>query len=492
MRTWAIATAAVLGTLSPTARAAQPLSLADALSAAASGNTDLRVAELSVIQADASLLQARSSGDPTLGLSGTRSHSESQSFLGGYPLSADADSYAGDLSVSGTLAAGTTWTAEAGVSRDITTTITELGGIASDPVTQDYASGNISLTVTQDLLVLLRDTPTQIAIREAAQQHSRSQLSALQVRQQALTDTASAWWSWKSAVDQLALAEADLASAAALSERTAALREVGQVNDIEVAQVTAERLQAERDRLQARQAARRAADALLLLIGSETGQDIVPAGTGSLAPPPLGLEAHLALAEEGSISLALAALDTADAEADLKDARAVRLPSLDLTGQVARRSLEESTADAFAALTDDRGFPSYTVGLSVSTPLGGRSARAGQQQAEAALTAAELQQQQARQQLHSSVSLAVQDIAVAEASVALARARLDAAQRAEDGEAARLDAGQRRLDQLIDARDTRQAAALDVQLAEQALAEAHISLAQLQGRVDRVVDWVAP
>ncbi|MEL6345674.1 MAG: TolC family protein, partial [Myxococcota bacterium] len=291
------------------------------------------------------------------------------------------------------------------------------------------------------------------------------------------------------AVAQEALTAGNLESALALQERTDVWFEVGQVDQAEVARVKSERIQAERDQLKAQQEVRRAADTLLLQLGEAPGQDITPEGDGTFAlPAALSVEEHQRLAEDGNVGLALAALDIEDARADLKDANAERLPSLTVSGSVGRASLEDNAADAFAALGDDRGFTSYGVAAELSTPIGGRAARASRNQAQAALSAAEIQHDNTLHRLRSDVQLAVQNVEVAFMDVELAQAKLDAARKTEDSEVARLDAGVRRLDELLDARRRRVSAEDDVQQANQALALAHLELAQLEGRVDNLLD----
>ncbi|MEL6347218.1 MAG: TolC family protein, partial [Myxococcota bacterium] len=172
---------------SATADAAQPLSLAEALALAADNNPDVRVAELSLRQADAGAQSARASSDPTLSLSGERSVSETQNFLGGFPTSIDADTSGAELSLSGLFPTGTSWSVSTGLDQDLITTVTSFGGPGTEnEQIQDTQAGSLNLTVSQDLLVFFRDTPTQIAIREARQQQDTARLQSLQTQQQAM------------------------------------------------------------------------------------------------------------------------------------------------------------------------------------------------------------------------------------------------------------------------------------------------------------------
>ncbi|MFT5684396.1 MAG: outer membrane protein TolC [Myxococcota bacterium] len=488
MRSWIIL---LLGLgIGGVAHAGQPLSLSQALSSANTNNPDVRSVALTIQQADASLLAARATADPTLSMGGDRTVSETQSFLGGFPFESSTESTSGDLSLGGTLSTGTSWSVSSALSHDVSTSTTSLGGVQGEAQTQDFFSGSASLSASQDLLVFFRDTTAQRAIRDATRQQDTARLSAIQSSQQVLVNVASAWWTWQGAFEQAELAQDSLESAITLTERTQIWLEVGQVDETELARVTSDRLQAERNLRASRHEVRRSANALLLMMGEDPGQDVFPVGDGSFALPETYTDAeHLALAQANSIDLALLAIERDGAEADLRDARSDVLPSLALGGQYGRSSLESSAADAIASVGNDSGFPVYGVSLDLSIPIGGRSVKAANQQARAALDSIEIRSDSAEQQLVSSVQLALSSARLAEQDVALASSRLAVSIEVEDGESARVDAGTRRLDQLLDSRQNRQAAQVDLLQAERTLAQAWLELARLEGRVDQVLSF---
>jgi outer membrane protein TolC len=432
-------------------------------------------------QAAAQLTSARSVYDPLLTASGSASSTESAGFLAGLPSQSRGTQSAAELGLQQTASTGTTVALTASVQREDTTTSSALSGEQR----QQWWTGQALLSVTQDLLAPLRASADRIAVRRAGEALEQAEVTRLVSVQQAIGSVAEAWWSWWAAVDSAEVARASLEHARLLEGQTRAWREVGQIAQLELDRVTADRLAAERDALQADAEVRRARDALSVLVGQPLGQDLVPAGSGRAWPSagPDELDAVVADALQRNLDLALARLQLEAAGASLGDARDTRLPTLDLTGSAGIASLTETAADAVSSLWGPDGLPQATIALDLAVPLGGRAARGQVRAASADRALARSKLEVAAAQVEADARAALDQVVTSQQSLSLAQARLEVAQATERGEQARVDEGLRRLDELLDATSDRELAEADVRTAQIELARAELALATLRARV---------
>jgi outer membrane protein TolC len=437
-------------------------------------------AELTREQATARLTSAHAAYDPVLTASGSASSTESAGFVAGLPTTSQGTQASAELGLQQTVSTGTTLALTATVQREDSTTSSALSGEQR----QQWWTGQAQLSLTQDLLAPLRASADRIAVRQAGEQLEQAEVTKLASVQQAIEGVAEAWWSWWAAVDSAEVAHASLEHARQLEERTRAWLDAGQIAQLELDRVTADRLAAERDALQADAEVRRTRDALAVLMGQRLEGEPVPAGSGRAWPAQeLDHEAILADVLQRNLDLALARSQLQSAGTALADARDARLPTLDLTGTAGMASLSETAADAVSSLWGEEGLPQATVALDLAVPLGGRAARGEVRlaSAERALALSKLEALTA--QVEADTRAALDQVLTAQQSLVLAQARLEVARATERGEQARVNEGLRRLDELLDATSSRELAEADLRTAQIELARAELELASLRSRV---------
>jgi outer membrane protein len=441
----------------------------------------VRIAALGEVRAEAGLSGARAAWDPVLTASGSAATSESAGFLAGFPTSSTSEDLGASAGIRVTAPTGTTVTLGASADRSASTSIASLGGVPTEQEVSTW-SGGVDVTVTQDLLAPLRASSQAVAARAAREQLTSATIARRQADQDGISAVAEAWWAWWSATDAAHVAARGVELAAALEERTRALLAEGQIARLELDRVTADRLDAQRTALQAAAEVRRAADELLVTIGEPPGQELVPAGPGTLALPlELDRARAIAQAEAANLELAAARAELAAAEAALGDARDAGLPTLELTASIGRGSLSETAADAVDDLLGDDGLPRASAAVDLALPLGGRAARAERRDARAALEIERIQLANLEGQVEARVRAAVDAVEVAREGLALSEARVEVAWSTEEGEQARVDEGLRRLDQLLEARAAREQAQADLRAATIELGRAELGLATLLG-----------
>lgn len=471
--------------------AAQPLTLAEALAQALGGSPELRAAELAVDAAVASETDASAAFSPTLTASTELGSAETANFIGGFPTTTSSRDWSGEAAVGGSLGTGTDWSVETALRNQSFSTTTELGGVPTD-IDQSTWASSAGVTLQQDLLVLLRPTAARSALRQAVEAHDIATTEALAQRQDTLAAVGELWWDWTEATASLAVAERSLEAARALESVTMAWVEEGSAEAVEGARVRADRLQQELAVRTARAEVEDARDALLVGIGLSPGIDVVAAGpTGARTLPVGTLDEHRVRMNENRADLRALEAEVEAAGGLVTDARWDRLPSLSAVGSAGIASLESAPSQAVTALTTSDRLPSWSAGLELSLPLGGRAARARQASASVAVRQAELSLEAARREADAALQAALRGIELATASLDLARQRVEVARLTEDGEQARVDAGSRRLDELVEAAQDREDAELTALEAEVGLWRAHLRLAQVEGRVEAALSPAA-
>ncbi|MEQ1567410.1 MAG: TolC family protein [Myxococcota bacterium] len=461
---------------------ARPLTLSEAVATAVVNHPDVVDAQWLRARAEARLAAARASSDPTWTASGSTDTSESAGFVAGYASSSERSGWDTTSGLQGELPTGTRWSVELGLTHDRTTTTSALGGVPST-LEQSTWSSAVGVDASQDLLAFLRASDPARVRRTAAESLSSAELALVRSMDGAVAATAEAWWAWWTADAARGVAERSFEQAAALVQRTEQWFEAGEVARLEVDRVTAERLGAERDLLRAQAAVRASADALLVAMGAEPGQEIEPAGPERLwVSDPPDLETARADAVAGNLDLAEQQLALEAALAAAGDARDDRLPALNLTGSVGLSTLADAPGAAVTQLGTADDQPRASVALDLAVPLGGRAARASRDDAETEVSRLRSRRDAVARSLDAEVRAAVDAWTTADRGVGLAEARVVVARATEDGEQARVDEGVRRLDEWLDAVAARESAEADAVGARVERASAELALARLGGR----------
>lgn len=264
------------------------------------------------------------------------------------------------------------------VSTDLTRFNNLSPGISFSP-NPGYTSA-VRLGVTQPLLRGFGAPSTKATIRLAQNQQRRS---TQQLRTELLTvisETDSAYWdlafAWKALAIREWLVEVGVAVRDVLKERF----EVFDVKLSEYSDAVSVVEQRKADVIRARRAVRAASDRLKALldadefnVGSEVLLSPVDEATESAIEYNLADAIRTALNRRPDIAQALLNIDDADVRAALADH--LRLPQLDLTGEVSYFGLASGAGSAYNQSADG-SFVDYVVGLVFEYPLGNRAADA--------------------------------------------------------------------------------------------------------------------
>ncbi len=426
------------------ARAERLLTYTEALTSAASKNGVAVRGELAWDSAEASQQAARGLFDPIYALSGTYGYRTFEETRDALPVAGTERTWSGSTWITGLTATGTTYTlsALAGFEREFASGLQPLYDeegeqVGTAPYEANLAVYNSSLTFTlsQHLLRGVSMSFNLQAIRMARHATTMAERTALQLRQQAMADTALWYWTW---VHQVRVHEIDEQAVSAAEE---ALR-------VATAQVEARQLApVERTRLEAawvlaKSTARasdmlvtQARDELLVQMGETPGAAIVPA-TDPGVPPVFTLDveavATKALADNPELAVARAAVEMQSFA--LATARHARLPALDAVASAGRTTGNQVTlSDAVAGLAGEAGHPVVTLGAVLTVPLGNRTAAGAARAAAYDRTAAENTVYELEQRIRAQVAYQVarldgarELVDAADAGVRLAEETLDA------------------------------------------------------------------
>ena len=420
------------------------LSYADAMRQASERNAAVAEADTTIDAAEATLLSARGPFDPTLSAStGWYGSNQEQTFFG-FSTSDATRSWDFNVALSQYMITGTRVSLSMGAS---SLRYLSFETALSDDLPPPSWSTDLRLELSQSLLEGLRPSSNSLGIRTAKRSLSIAEARKLAQRQQALSETASAYWELWYQRQLVRIAESSLKVVQEQERVVRALVQDGRLALVEQTRVEAAVADAQRSLLDAQLAEATAADSLLLLLGERPGQTVEL----SSSPPPLpeslpDLESITESVRQGSPDLLALRIQLEDARFRLSDARHRLLPNLDATASYGISGYEESLGKSFEELgSADLG--SWTVGAALNVPLLNRADRGSVGQMEAEVARLEIQvrsledslDQQARS-LMSRIRAARQRMELSELDLRLRRETLRAEQaRLEEGRALQKD-----------------------------------------------------
>ncbi len=467
------------------ALAERPLTYGEALGAAVAANPTLTEARLSRDQAEASLLGSRGLFDPSFRASGTWSDRDYRGFFQGFPFESETKSWDLGAELSGTAATGTTYGLTWGLDHERSRFVTDFGTGDAETTLEPYVT-SLQATVTQQLLRGHRLAYNMQNVTRAKVSLGQAQLTVEQVEQSTLASTAQAYWTWvytaqltDIAQDRVKLAEED--------HRVGELKlEAGDLAPLELTRLEAALVQARSAALEARQAERQAADTLLLAMGEEPGQDLLPAtAPGEVPVFELDVERAVEVALAQNLDLALARDRAQSAALDHSVARHGTLPSLYITGSAGVGAQDMDTASgAITGIGGDEAYPNYSLGGTLDLPLGNRAARGERERTLAALHAAEGQVTSTERTVRSQVALQVEALASAREKVELADANSRLAEQTLRLEQALAETGRAILKDVLEARAAADQARAEAAKARTDFRMAQVELLRLQGLLE--------
>lgn len=467
------------------ARAERPITYSQALEGAAGANPSLGQARYASVEAEAAVVGARATFDPTLGIDGSWWLANQKGFLQGFPYKSTSSGWDFGTSLQGTFSTGTTYSVELGMDRSLSRYETDFGGATSE-TTQDAYRSAIDLAVTQQLLEGHRLAYNLQHVTRARRAVRTAELEVEQSRQQVLADTAAAYWSWVyyATLEDIA-DQAVLVAEEALRVGTVRV-ETGDLAPVEQTRLEAALVRARADAIEAQNTADAAADALLLLMGEVPGQEIIPATepgpTRELDLDPAAV-VEVALAQNLDLAVARAQLD--EAAETLRLSRHALLPSLSTTAAAGIGAQEEDFASAAAGVFRDGSYPFVSIGGEFAVPLGNRSARSEVDQAQAALHAFELEVVALEHSVAADVQRQVRTLESAQRRIELADADVRLAEETLYAEEALASAGRAIQKDVLEARTEVDRARAEAARARTDYQVAEVELLRLQGQLDQ-------
>lgn len=454
------------------------LSYADALSRALSGNPTLQGAGLDLDAADGALLAAKGVFDPSLdgGLGLRSSTSEGSGQVGDYQ--AETRVLYDNATLSWFAPTGTSLALDWSNSQDnFRYVLTEFDSEFANA----QVSTSLQATVSQALLQGWRMSYNLSSVRKAQQNRDVAERALAGTRQDALSDVAKAYWGLWSARAEVAVAERSVELATEEQRVVAAKVAAGALASVEQTRVDALLVQAKSARISAAASERAAADTLLTLLGLEPGADVALATDPA---EPVGLHLDEAALVEAALNhnptLAALKLDEAQARDNLADARHARLPQVNAVASYGVSGYEADFGGAMGELASG-DLPNWSVGATISVPLGNRSDKGSALAASAIASSARLDREAYERSLKASVLAQARALETAGAQVELAAVNLKLAEQTLAAERALQDVGRALQKDVLEAIQGVDKAAVALQSARASYAMAIVELEALKG-----------
>lgn len=458
------------------AAAAAPLSYTDALRIAAEKNPSVVQAEASVRAAEAGILSASAPFGPTLSASGSTWGSTSESAVfGTQEAFARSTGWFSEARLAETLPTGTTLSAAL---ENSSTRYEEFDLEGFDIGATDATfQSKLSLSVSQSLLQGVWLRYNLQGVRQATTARDTASITAESRRQQAIADTASAYWNLYYQRQLVTIAEQGLRLSQEQARVVGALVTDGRLAAVERTRIDALVAESERGLLSARSAAASAEDRLLTLLGDRPGSALELTTTPS-APPGVDLDEAAVIEAVFAGNLDLRALDLQAEEAALRlrDARHARLPELGVNAGIDLSGYEPSLSASLQEMTsaDLRG---WNVGASLSLPLLDRADRGSAAAAEADLVRITSEKESLSLTLELQARAQVRSIEDAQQRVSLAKLQLRLAEETFAAEQARFREGRTLQKDLIAASRDLDAARIEV---ERSLTDYQVAVVELE------------
>lgn len=486
----------VLSLLAAPAAAQQPLTYDEALQGALANNGTLARAQSSRDQAAGSLTASQGQFDPMYTLEASARNSRNKGFFQGFPYDSTSRNWAIGNSISGTTGTGTTYAVNLDVDRNISEFTTNFGAGAATQL-QDAYTANANVSVTQQLLKGVRFRYNTQNVTRARQALTASELELERQRQEAMYTAAQAYWTWvyqnelhRIALDSVAVAEEAL--------RVGQLQvQSGQLAPVEATRLEAALVQARQSALDAGNAAEVAANQLLLVMGREPSDAVVPATAAGDVPDgeidPVRA-AEVAKAQNLELSVARANLDTAKIEQ--ANAKHGVLPSLAATGAAGVASqrcppgtdnadcVEGNAISAIGGLAADDNQPFVSIAGTFSVPIGNRGARGERDRTGAVVAQREREVADLERQVAAQVEEQVRTLQSARQRMELADANVRLAEETLKAEEALASAGRSIQKDVLEARTQLDRSKADAAKARTDYRLAQALLLKLQGQLE--------
>ena len=422
---------------------ARNLTLADCIGVALENNLDLQIEKITRTVARADVDAARGGYDPNLSLSGKRTHEETAGQSAGTAAGAletvgsktDSDTYG--AAVGGATGLG-------GLSYEVGTKLGDSDGTRSgDPF--DTSTGSAGITLTQPLLQGFKTDTTRYQVTIARKQSTEAAVQLEGKMADILGQVETAWYNLLQAHESILVQEEAVRLATQLYEDNRRKVQIGAMSILDEKQAESQAAAARADLSSARQTYAEAQNQLKTLIFADHRkyQDLEIAPVGELSSGPVAVDAaasgERALEQRPDLRQARLALERQGIVVDYQ--RNQTLPALDLVGGAGvAASDERNTGDVFNQL-ESADEPYWSAGVTLTFPLGNRTAEARHAQSVATAEKMKLQLRQLEEQALVAVDNAAAAVATGYERVQATRDARDYAQQALEAEQRKLERG---------------------------------------------------
>ncbi|HPU85565.1 MAG TPA: TolC family protein [Candidatus Latescibacteria bacterium] len=287
----------------------------------------------------------------------------------------------------------------------------------------NYGS-NISLSVSQPLLRGFGRDANEAGIRIARANRETSMKQIVADASAAVQKVESAYWDLVSARENLRVAQMSHQYAQQLLERSRARAETGAQALRDVIQAEAGVATAYQGIISAEARVRDAEDTLRRLTNIAAMEDgwsfgIIPTDTTHIDSGTPSFDSLFAAALENNPAVFQAAQAVETSKFTLKYRYNGLLPTLDASTEIVLRDGDRTAAKSMDDLPT-AAYPSWTLGLRFSVPLGNRQSEASYREAIVAVRTAELELQDARQAVQADVRSALRRVETSRQQIAAA------------------------------------------------------------------------
>ena len=372
------------------------MTLEECIGLALENNLDYQIERLTRQIADWDVDAAKGGYDPVLGFSAKRSSDKTLGESAGLAdgvfdlveSKTDSDSYTASLSGS---------TALAGLSYELSGRMGDSSGNrGANPF--DTTTGSAGITLTQPLLKGFKTDGTRYRVATARKQSEEARIQLEEQIQNILFKVESAWYTLIQARENIAVQEEAVRLAEQLQADTKQKVLIGSMSRLDEKQAESQAASARADLSSARQSYVEAQNKLKALVFADhrTARLMELKTQGDLSAEPQAIDVPAvgdeALENRPDLRKARLALERQGLTVDYN--RNQTLPSLDLVGGYGVIASDESSyGDAFDRM-DSADEPFWTVGVTLSIPLGNRSARVQHKQSLATADKMKLQLRQ--------------------------------------------------------------------------------------------------
>ncbi len=392
------------------------LTLADCIQLALVQNTDIQIAALEPLMADADILSAKGEFDPAAKLTGAYNYAEvslsAQQIVFGGIESIRSHSTTLNAQLGGKLHTGTMW----GIVGTMDKSEDTFGQFIEE------FNSQVALTLTQPLLRGFGLKYNRVRITAAKNNREMTEAQLRLTAMNTVGEVIKAYWDLVGAVEAVGVNRGSLDNAGRLLTVNETRREIGTAADIEVLSAKTGVATRQGDLISARSAVGTASDRLKQLMNMRDGEMfsrllVVPVDRPNVgdaaefdpAQYEASLEESITLALKNRPELDIAAIQLENAELDEYRTQRDMMPQLDLNGSYGQGGRDHKVRDTLYGIRDGEDVV-YTVGFEATVPLGNRAARGQYERSRLQRRQAELQGERTKTDIMATVELAARAV----------------------------------------------------------------------------------